>query len=77
MRACKEKGSAKMRRWKVETFRLCDEPKPPETIEADEICPVGQYVVFYEHDGSEEYGGGRIKAVRQNCNVTEITEEEK
>lgn len=67
-----------MRKWKVQYQILPDGTEPyDETIEADEICPVGKYVAFYEHDGSEEYGGGRIKAVRMNCNVTEIREEKK
>lgn len=66
-----------MRKWKVEMPEMKYTSAYQENIEADEICPVGQYIVFYEHDGSQEYGGGRIKAVRMNCNVTEITEEGK
>ena len=65
-----------MRRWKVEAFRLCDDPKEPEIIEADSIAVVGNYVEFHINDDSQEYGYRTI-AVRQNCNVSEITEEEK
>jgi len=65
-----------MRQWKAEAFRQCDEPKKPEIINADSIAVVGNYVEFHVKDDSQEYGYRTI-AVRQNCNVSEITEGEK
>jgi len=69
-----------MRKYLVEAFRQCDEPKEPEIIEADYIKGFEGFVEFYENRSVKTWPFGTrnykyVIAVRQNCNVTEIKEE--
>jgi hypothetical protein len=63
-----------MRKYKVEAFKLCDEPKKPEIIEADAIRASFGAVEFLKNDVRFE-DGYRVFAIRMNCNVSELPEE--
>ena len=70
-----------MRRWKVEMPQDEWNCGKEEIIEADNIEGFDGFVEFYEVTKVSSWTGSytrkRTIAIRQNCNATEITEEEK